>query len=420
MKKVVQKIERWKPQTVKRLNVAAYARVSSGKDEMLHSLSAQVSYYSNMIQARGDWRYAGVYADSAVTGTKDARGEFQRMLDDCRNGKIDMIITKSITRFARNTVVLLSVVRELKSLGIDVWFEKENIHSNSGDGELMLSILASYAQEESRSVSENCKWRIRNDFKKGIPTGAKVYGYRVRDRQYVIDRTESEVVKRIFRMYSDGVGSDIIARTLNKDGIPSPYGGNWCHRGIMDILKNEKYVGDLLLQKYYTADHIIKRSRLNNGELNKYYVTDDHEPIVERDLYDKVQSIILEKERKNPHIKSYDYMFKNMVYCEICGQKYIRKKTHADTAHERYVWKCKTYAYKGKSCCDSKQIPDEILTKLAQCFDRKINKIIICKDNIVKFVFSDGTEETKLWEINRTWTDEMKARNYENQRRRYL
>ena len=146
MNKVVQKIERWKPLTIKRLNVAAYARVSSGKDEMLHSLSAQVSYYSNLIQARGEWRYAGVYADSAVTGTKDARGEFQRMLEDCRNGKIDMIITKSVTRFARNTVILLSVVRELKSLGIDVWFEKENIHSNSGDGELMFSILASYAQ----------------------------------------------------------------------------------------------------------------------------------------------------------------------------------------------------------------------------------------------------------------------------------
>ena len=420
MKKVVQKIEQWKPQTVKRLNVAAYARVSSGKDEMLHSLSAQISYYSNLIQMHGEWRYAGVYADSAVTGTKESRDEFQRMLEDCRVGKIDMIITKSVTRFARNTVVLLSVVRELKVLGIDVWFEKENIHSNSGDGELMLSILASYAQEESRSVSENCKWRIRNDFKHGIPTGARVYGYKVKNRQYFVDITEAEVVRRIFRMYSENVGSDVIARNLNEDGIPSPYGVNWCHRGIMDILKNEKYAGDLLLQKYYTADHIAKRSQLNDGTLNKYYVTDNHEPIIERGLYNTVQNIIAEKESKNPHIQSYKYRFKDMLFCENCGFKFYRKKMHTGTPYEHYVWKCKTYAYKGKKCCDSKQIPDEVLTRLADEFDKEISKIIICKDNIVRFIFSDGSEEKRSWEIDRKWTDEMKARNYENLRRRYL
>ena len=204
------------------------------------------------------------------------------------------------------------------------------------------------------------------------------------------------------------------------EGIPSPYGVNWCHRGIMDILKNEKYVGDLLLQKYYTADHITKRSQINDGKLNKYFVADNHEPIVERDLYDKVQHIIAEKESKNPHIKSYDYMFKNMVFCEICGQNYIRKKAHGNTIYERYVWKCKTYAYNGKKCCDSKQIPDEVLTRFADEFDKEISKIIICKDNIVRFIFSDGSEETRSWEIDRKWTDDMKARNYENQRRRYL
>jgi DNA invertase Pin-like site-specific DNA recombinase len=149
------------PQIPRRKRVAAYARVSSGKDAMKHSLSAQVSYYSGLIQKRIDWEFAGVYADDATTGTKDARAEFQRLLDDCRAGKIDMVITKSVTRFARNTVTTLEIVRELKLLGVDVYFEKENIHSMSGDGELMLTILASYAQEESRSVSENVKWRIR-------------------------------------------------------------------------------------------------------------------------------------------------------------------------------------------------------------------------------------------------------------------
>ena len=162
-----------------RKKVAAYARVSSGKDAMLHSLSAQVSYYSKMIQSRPGWQYVGVYADEAATGTKDNRNEFQRMISDCKSGNIDMIITKSISRFARNTVTLLETVRELKNLGVNVWFEKENIHSISGDGELMLTILASFAQEESLSVSENCKWRIRNEFKQGkMPMNLKrLYGY---------------------------------------------------------------------------------------------------------------------------------------------------------------------------------------------------------------------------------------------------
>ena len=395
MKKVVQKIEQWKPHTVKRLNVAAYARVSSGKDEMLHSLSAQISYYSNLIQMHGEWRYAGVYADSAVTGTKESRDEFQRMLEDCRVGKIDMIITKSVTRFARNTVVLLSVVRELKVLGIDVWFEKENIHSNSGDGELMLTILASYAQEESRSVSENCKWRIRNDFKQGIPTGTTVYGYFAKNRHLTINETEAVIVRRIFELYISGMGSDCIAAELNKDNIPSPSGGQWQHRAVLDILRNEKYIGDLMLQKYYTTDHITKQTRKNDGRLKRYYVTGNHEPIIEREQFETVQKMLEDKEKNNPHIKPYDYDFKHMLFCENCGCKYYRKKMHTGTPYEHFVWKCKTFAYKGKKYCDNKQIPDEVLTELAQRFDKDITKITICRDNIVKFQFADGSEAVK-------------------------
>ncbi|MBO2517654.1 MAG: recombinase family protein, partial [Clostridiales bacterium] len=167
-----------KTQTSRLLRVAAYARVSCGKDAMLHSLSAQVSQYSRMIQSHSGWQYVGVYADEATTGTKDDRADFQRLLDDCRAGKIDMVITKSVSRFARNTVILLSTVRELKALGIDVYFEEQNIHSASADGELMLTILASFAQEESRSVSDNCKWSIREKFKKGEPSFFRCYGYK--------------------------------------------------------------------------------------------------------------------------------------------------------------------------------------------------------------------------------------------------
>ncbi|MBQ2955593.1 MAG: recombinase family protein, partial [Clostridia bacterium] len=179
--------------------VAAYARVSTGKDAMLHSLAAQVSYYSDLIQRNPEYEYAGVYADEGLSGTRESRPEFQRMLKDCRDGKIDRILCKSISRFARNTVVLLETVRELKGLGISVYFEEQKIDTMSGDGEFMLSILASFAQEESRSVSENCKWRVRKKFEQGIPTGFGMYGYTVKTGSFTIVPEEAEVVRRIFR-----------------------------------------------------------------------------------------------------------------------------------------------------------------------------------------------------------------------------
>ena len=309
-----------------RKKVAAYARVSSGKDAMLHSLSAQVSYYSKMIQSRPEWQYVGVYADEAATGTKDNRNEFQRMISDCKAGKIDMIITKSISRFARNTVTLLETVRELKELNVDVYFEEQNIHSMSGDGELMLTILASFAQEESLSVSENCKWRIRHNYEEGIPNGFTLYGYDIKDRIMNVNGKQAEVVRRIFTMYINGNGSKKICNALNEEGIPSPNGHQWSESRVMDILKNEKYIGDLLLQKYYSENHISKRTLLNDGRLKQYYVMNNHEPIVDRKTFETVQRSIEEKEMTHPHIKAYNYTFKDIVFCGKCGAKFSRKR----------------------------------------------------------------------------------------------
>ena len=205
MDRTITKVE-FEPQwRINVLRVAAYARVSSGKDSMLHSLSAQVSYYSSMIQKHPGWLYCGVYADEALTGTKDSRENFQRLLTDCREGKIDLVITKSISRFARNTVTLLETVRELKELGVDVFFEEQNIHTMSTDGELMMTILAAYAQEESRSVSENQKWKVKRQFEDGKPWDGTLLGYRYRDGKYVIHPQEAEVVRRIFRDYLSGL-----------------------------------------------------------------------------------------------------------------------------------------------------------------------------------------------------------------------
>lgn len=224
-------------QPVQRKRVAAYARVSSGKDAMLHSLSAQISYYNSYIGSRGDWQLAGIYADEALTGTRADRPEFQRMLADCREGKIDMIITKSITRFARNTVTLLEAVRELKLLGVDVHFEKESIHTLSADGELMLTLLASFAQEESRSVSENLKWRIRKKFEIGQGSTGRMLGYRLKDGTLQIVPKEAAVVKTIFSAFLAGMGKNAIAKKLNQMEIPTMHGGPWTPITIHGVLK---------------------------------------------------------------------------------------------------------------------------------------------------------------------------------------
>ena len=214
MERTIRKINAKKPKIPKRERVAAYARVSMDKETMFHSLSAQVSYYSEYIQRNPLWIYAGVYADNACTGTRADRPEFQRLLMDCRAGKIDRIITKSVSRFARNTITLLEVTRELKGLGIDVFFEKENMHSTSGDGELMLSLLASFAQEESRSVSENCMWRIRDKFKAGISSTTKIMGYHMDHGRITIIPDEAETVKLIFVLRRLGYGRDPIRDPL--------------------------------------------------------------------------------------------------------------------------------------------------------------------------------------------------------------
>ena len=257
--------------TPRRKRVAAYCRVSTGKDAMLHSLSRQISHYSAYIQRQPGWEYAGVYADEAYTGTKGDRPRFRQMLSDCRAGKIDLILTKSISRFARNTVTMLETVRELKALGIDVYFEEQNIHSMSGDGELMLTILASFAQEESKSVSDNCKWRIRKDFSEGKPMNLMLlYGYRSVDGQIVIDEDEAAVVRDVFRAYLDGAGSSRIAARLRETNTPRRLGGTWTGNHVVEMLTNEKYTGDALLQKTFVEDHLTKKQRRNTGQLDQY------------------------------------------------------------------------------------------------------------------------------------------------------
>lgn len=258
--------------------VAAYARVSSGKDAMLHSLSSQISYFSKYIQSRRDWQFAGVFYDEAKTGTKENREGFQKMLAACRAGKIDMIIVKSITRFSRNTLTILKSVRELKEMGVDVFCQKENIHTISYDGEVMLTILAGFAQEESKSASDNQKWRIRHAFAQGeVMCWKQLYGYRIKRGKATIVPGEAAIVREVFARVIAGDSFSGIARDLENRGIPRPCGGEWDPLQIRRMVENEKYIGDILSQKTYIADHLEKKKKMNRGELPKYYIRDVHE-----------------------------------------------------------------------------------------------------------------------------------------------
>ena len=410
-----------------RKRVAAYARVSMEKDAMLHSLAAQVSYYSERIQRNPEWEYVGVFADYGLTGTKETRPEFQRMLKECREGKIDLILVKSISRFARNTLTLLNTVRELKGLGIGVYFEEQKLDSLSGDGEFMLTILASFAQEESRSVSENCKWRIRKKFEQGIPTGFGMYGYEVRNGSFVIKPEEAAVVRRIFQMYLEGMGSVKIMKLLTEEGVPAPMGGLWNDSVIMDMLRNEKYAGDLLLQKFYTNNHIEKKQLRNRGELPQYYVGDDHEAIIDRETFDAVQREIalrtarrksakgtaknaeLDASAEEPPMTSSENNSReaipltDRIYCGICGKKYRYKVTRLGTPYAAPVWLCGTFNYRGKAYCASKQIPEDILKELITSVldtahtEDSVHHIEMHPGNRVLFVFQDGHTEKRFW-----------------------
>lgn len=280
------------PLPPKRKRVAAYARVSVNTERLLNSISAQVSYYSNLIQSNPEWEYAGVYADCGVSGTSiDHRTEFQRLLADCEAGLIDIVMTKSISRFARNTLDLLEVIRHLKELGVEVRFEKENINSMSGDGELMLTLLASFAQEESRSISENVKWSIRKRFEAGIPNGRfRIFGYRWNGDHLVVKPDEAAVVRRIYQNFLDGKSRLETERELAAEGITTLNGCRWVDSSIKEVLTNITYTGSLLFQKEYVCDPFSHKKRVNKGDLPQYFVEDAHEAIIDKEVFNYVQA----------------------------------------------------------------------------------------------------------------------------------
>ena len=280
-----------------RLRAAAYCRVSTEHDDQLDSLENQISHYLEYIRLHPGYELVDVYSDSGISGTSTKkRAGFMRMISDCRKGKIEIIITKSISRFARNTADCLKYMRELKSLGIPIIFEKENINSMDSSGELLFTILSSLAQEESRNISENTTWGIRANFKRGIPhiNVKQLMGYEKDETgNLVIDESQACVVRRIFREFLSGTSPLDIAKGLNRDGVCGVHGRPcWARVTIERMLRNEKYVGDLLMQKTYTKDFIGKVQIKNSGEVEQYYIRDNHPAIICREDWDRVQKML--------------------------------------------------------------------------------------------------------------------------------
>ena len=432
----INKIEPTLPVLPTRKKVAAYARVSVETERLHHSLSAQVSYYSELIQANPEWEYVGVYADDGITGTKTSkREEFQRMLDDCEAGKIDIILTKSISRFARNTVDLLETVRHLKELGIEVRFEKENINSLSGDGEVMMTLLASFAQEEITSLSNNVKWGVRKRMEQGIPNGHfRVYGYRWEGDQLVIEPEEAAIVRRIFQNFLDGKSRLETEREFAAEGITTANGCRWVDSNIKVILTNITYTGNLLLQKEYIEDPLTKKRKKNRGELPQFYVEDTHEAIIDKETFDYVQAEMARRKELGAFAnKSLNITcFTSKLKCSHCGCSYVRNQRANRTKHTStygdtiVAWGCGTTKKKGRRC-SRKDIPERVLREACakalglnefdeDIFLAKVDYIMVNPDCQLEFHFYDGTTTVQTWKSTAKkdcWTDEHKDRQRE-------
>ncbi len=374
--------------------VAAYCRVSTDQEEQLSSYAAQVNYYTNYIERHPDYELAGIYADEGISGTTTKKREqFNKMIEDCKAGKIDMIITKSISRFARNTLDCLNFVRLLKDLGIGVVFEKENINTLDSKGEVLLSILSSLAQDESRSISENSTWGIRRRFEQGKLhiNHTKFLGYdKDKDGNLVINEKQAKIVRRIYKEFLDGKGANRIARDLEQDGVPNWHGkAKWYESSIRKMLTNEKYKGDALLQKTYTVDFLNKKRAENTGQVPQYYVEDSHPAIIDKEMWEAVQ---LEMERRRQFAKKYglqkleyatsDNPFAGRVICGTCGKVFGRKVWNStDDRYRRIIWRCNgKYPAKGEKGCESRHIDDGVLY---QAFIEVFNTLVEHKDYFI-------------------------------------
>lgn len=352
-----------------KLRVAGYARVSSDSDDQLNSFSAQVRYYTRLIEKKAIWQFVEVYADEGTTGVStDKRDDFNRMMKDCQKGKIDRIITKSTSRFARNILDTIRVIRELKEIGVTVFFEKENIDTTNITSENLLTLHALFAQEESLSISKNCKKGARMRMRSGTYVSSNpAYGYRLVDNQLKIFEPDARIVRRIFSEYLGGRGIVQIARVLTAEGIPRKDGKTkWHPPEISFILKNERYVGNMLFQKGYNEDTLPYRKYRNKGELPQYYVKNTHEPIISPIQFELANILLRERAEVLNDIQYGQYPLSLKIRCETCGATYRRRVNNGRT-----YWVCRAHN-EDRNLCDSKWITEE---GIYNAFIRLYNKL---------------------------------------------
>ena len=332
-----------RPARPQRLRVAAYARVSTEHERQLSSIAAQVSYYSHLIQSTPGWDYVGVFIDEGITGTSTKhRDGFKHLMDTAKAGGIDVILTKSISRLARNTVDLLATVRELKDLGVAVRFEREQIDTLSADGELLLTLLASFAQEESRSLSQNVKWAIRNRYKNGGTNSFVVYGYSWANGEFTIIDEEAKIVRLLFANYLDGISPEKTATMLNAGGKRSRGGRRFYGSVFRRMLENERYKGCQMLQKMYRPTIQAPTRALNDGELPRYWVEQALPPIIDEAMFDAVQAEIAHRREAGPAAtpSKNTGVFTGRICCGACGKNYQRKTRTYKSGTSYKFWRC--------------------------------------------------------------------------------
>lgn len=347
--------------------VCAYVRVSTDSLQQEDSLENQITYFKGFITANPEWEFVGIYSDQGISGYKENRPGFQKMIEDARAGNIDLIVVKSISRFARNTETVLKFTRELKNIGVGIFFELQNINTLSGAGELMLTILAAFAQAESEGASANAKMTYKRKFESGIPAHGleSTFGYKANAQgDIVVDEEKAAVVRQIFDLAEQGIWPSKIKQYLNKNGVPGCAGGDWDDTAVFRVLHNVSYKGDLILQKTYRDSR--RKQRKNEGQVDQWYIAENHQPIVPPDQWDKVQEILQKRSEHlqtpappkpdKPRSSRNTYPLSNLIYCPICGEKLIHKWGKGRNEY----WACKINLKVGKDACKGIWLPAEV------------------------------------------------------------
>lgn len=396
----ITEITQVKSEENKKIRHAPYCRVSSDSADQKHSFATQIKYFMDYCKRNPEYELVDIYADEGISGTSMfKRDEFNRMILDCENGKIDRIITKSVSRFARNTEELLLILRKLKSLNVSVYFEEQDIDTNRINAEMIVTFPGMAAEQESRSVFDNLRWSCRKRMEQGEFFGNYVaYGYKLENKALVINEDEAVIVREIFDMYLNGIGKSTIAQTLNRKGVPTRENRKaWYTSTISYILTNERYKGDSLLQKKFNSETLPHKHIRNKGQLNKYYIENSHPPIIERDIFDKVQEIINFRSIKKS--ENGIYPLSKKLICPDCGSVFKRQIVNG-----KIYWLCRKSSL-GQTNCKSRRLLEKSVCNSFVIMLNKIidNKQILIDDlisNIQTMIKCESKNNRKLYEVD--------------------